>query len=69
MSPHRTYSQDEIALFAQYRSARAECQPRGCLGGPTCWVELGPPACDGIGCKKCHCMPLARPSDREYGKR
>jgi hypothetical protein len=53
----RVYTQAELALFAQYRDARAAYRPTACIGAEPCWCEQGPPAmracCQCTGCGEC----------------
>ncbi len=39
----RSYTAEELALFAEYVGRRRACQPAECVGGAECWVEKGPP--------------------------
>lgn len=52
----RTYTADELALFARYQPVRERVRPGDCVGGPECWVMVGPPSARGGGkifCTKC----------------
>ena len=56
--PGRTYAAEELALFAEYRTARARCRPRRCDSGEHCWVEQGPPGISAGGkCRGCQGRP------------
>ena len=43
-SRKRPYTEAELALFGQYREARAAVRPTACAYCTDCWVEKGPPA-------------------------
>jgi hypothetical protein len=42
----RPYDDAELALFAEYRGARARVAPNACTHEPQCWVDSGPPCYD-----------------------
>jgi hypothetical protein len=41
---NRSYTEAELALFAQYVDQRRRCAPAACDDGPVCWARQGPPA-------------------------
>jgi hypothetical protein len=56
MSKHATaYTDSDLALFAQYVTARADHRPQGCTRAEMCWVEKGPPGLDGRSTKCLGC--------------
>jgi hypothetical protein len=57
--PNRPRTRDEIALYAQYRDARANFRPRECTGTSPCWVEDGPLGLNGNRCRGCDNRPDA----------
>ena len=65
----KSYTDAELALFAQYESIRIAFTPKECHGGDGCWVHLGPPgysnSLNGMGgCVGCGGLPGKRKSDR-----
>ncbi len=60
---NRTYSSEELALFARYVEQRSACQPAQCTRLGRCWVLDGPPSLGGPktntlkSCIGCHGTP------------
>ena len=50
IGPKATFTDEQLALFAEYRPHRAAARPAKCDGGERCWVERGPAAIDGESC-------------------
>lgn len=58
----RTYTKEELVLFAQYRTNREPFRPGSCSNGERCWVRLGPPGINQTGsCLQCGRMPRRKP--------
>jgi hypothetical protein len=54
----RTYTEDQLEVFAEWRWQRQLAAPRKCNHSDPCWVELGPPAMRGKSvCQGCNGMP------------
>lgn len=51
---NRVYSEEELAVFAQYVEQRAACRPTVCTYGARCWVAVGPPGLTAAG-PACRC--------------
>jgi hypothetical protein len=62
----RQYSDDDLAVFAQYIEQRALCRPQQCFNGQFCWVLLGPRGIsrDGL-CLACNRAPRPLPTDHQ----
>lgn len=49
----KSYTDEDLALFAAYRGHREALRPAQCNYCPLCWVVLGPPA---INSNPGHCL-------------
>ena len=64
LGPKAKFTDEQLALFAQYRQHREPARPPQCTYCEGCWVERGPPAINGNRrCVACNGMPLPLEDD------